>query len=72
MIGEILDGIVGIDESGKAIHAKPDWLIEFEEKCARKPDTIHILLLEELTNASSAMQRKAYAIALDKIVGGKK
>ena len=52
------------------MHIKPPWLEELEEKCNEESDKIHILFLEELTNASPMMQSKAYVIALDKKVAG--
>ena len=67
---ELLDGIAGIKD-GKAIHIKPPWLDEIEEKAKKEPDKIHILFLDELTNASDMMQKKAYGIALEKKVAGK-
>ena len=67
---ELLDGLAG-EKDGKAVHIKPPWLDELEEKCQEEPDKIHILFLEELTNASPMMQSKAYGIALDKKVAGK-
>lgn len=62
---ELLDGLAG-EKDGKAVHIKPPWLEELEEKCNEESDKIHILFLEELTNASPMMQSKAYGIALDK------
>lgn len=67
---ELLDGLAG-EKDGKAVHIKPLWLEELEEKCGEEPDKIHILFLEELTNASQMMQSKAYGIALDKKVAGR-
>ena len=67
---ELLDGLAG-EREGKAVHIKPPWLEELEEKCKSEPDKIHILFLEELTNASPMMQSKAYGIALDKKVAGR-
>ncbi len=67
---ELLDGLAG-EKEGKAVHIKPPWLEELEEKCEKEPDKLHILFLEELTNASGVMQAKAYGIALDKKVAGK-
>ncbi len=67
---ELLDGLAG-EKDGKAVHIKPPWLEELEEKCGEEPDKIHILFLEELTNASQMMQSKAYGIALDKKVAGR-
>lgn len=67
---ELLDGLAG-EKDGKAVHIKPPWLEELEEKCKEEPDKIHILFLEELTNASQMMQSKAYGIALDKKVAGR-
>ena len=67
---ELLDGLAG-EKGGKEVHIKPPWLEELEEKCKDEPDKIHILFLEELTNASPVMQSKAYGIALDKKVAGR-
>ncbi len=67
---ELLDGLAG-EKDGKAVHIKPPWLEELEEKCQKEADKIHILFLEELTNASPMMQSKAYGIALDKKVAGR-
>ena len=67
---ELLDGLAG-EKDGKAVHIKPPWLEELEEKCQEEADKIHILFLEELTNASPMMQAKAYGIALDKKVAGR-
>jgi len=67
---ELLDGLAG-EKDGKAVHIKPPWLEELEAKCEEEPEKIHILFLEELTNASGVMQSKAYGIALDKKVAGR-
>ena len=67
---ELLDGLAG-EKDGKAVHIKPPWLEELEAKCKEEADKIHILFLEELTNASPKMQSKAYGIALDKKVAGR-
>ena len=67
---ELLDGLAG-EKGGKAVHIKPSWLEELEAKCKKEADKIHILFLEELTNASPMMQSKAYGIALDKKVAGR-
>ena len=67
---ELLDGLAG-EKEGKSVHIKPPWLEELEEKCENEPDKIHILFLDELTNASGVMQSKAYGIVLDKKVAGR-
>ena len=67
---ELLDGLAG-EKEGREVHIKPPWLEELEEKCKEEKDKIHILFLEELTNASPMMQSKAYGIALDKKVAGR-
>jgi hypothetical protein len=67
---ELLDGLAG-EKDGKSVHIKPPWLEELEAKCQEETDKIHILFLEELTNASPMMQSKAYGIALDKKVAGR-
>ena len=67
---ELLDGLAG-EKNGEEVHIKPPWLKELEEKCKEEPNKIHILFLEEITNASQMMQSKAYGIALDKKVAGR-
>ena len=67
---ELLDGLAG-EKDGQAVHIKPPWLEELEAKCEEEPDKVHIVFLEELTNASGVMQAKAYGIALDKKVAGR-
>ena len=67
---ELLDGLAG-EKDGKSVHIKPPWLEDLEAKCQEEADKIHILFLEELTNASPMMQSKAYGIALDKKVAGR-
>ena len=67
---ELLDGLAG-EKDGKAVHIEPPWLEELKAKCEEEPEKIHILFLEELTNASPMMQAKAYGIALDKKVAGR-
>ena len=67
---ELLDGLAG-EKEGREVHIKPPWLEELEGKCKEEPEKIHILFLEELTNASPMMQSKAYGIALDKKVAGR-
>ena len=67
---ELLDGLAG-EKDGKAVHIEPPWLEELKAKCQEEPEKIHILFLEELTNASPMMQAKAYGIALDKKVAGR-
>ncbi len=56
---ELLDGLAG-EKDGKAVHIKPPWLKELETKCEEESDKIHILFLEELTNASQMMQSKKH------------
>ena len=67
---ELLDGLAG-ERNGEAVHIKPPWLVELEAKCKDEPDKIHLIFLDELTNASPMMQAKAYGIALEKKVAGK-
>ena len=45
---ELLDGLAG-EKDGKAVHIKPPWLEELEEKCKDEPDKIHILRQVEIT-----------------------
>ena len=67
---ELLDGLAGVKDGGQ-VHIKPAWLDELEEACSKEPDRLHIVFLDELSNASRNMQAKAYGIALDKKVAGR-
>lgn len=58
-------------EPGHMLDIKPSWLIKLEEKCAKEPDKIHILFLDELANALPAIQKMAFNLILDREVDGK-
>lgn len=67
---ELLDGLSG-EKNGHAVHIKPCWLEELELICNKEPNKLHLLFLDEISNASSIMQAKAYGIVLDKKVAGR-
>ena len=67
---ELLDGLAGVKD-GVEVHIKPPWLNELEEACTNEQDRLHIVFLDEVSNASRNMQSKAYGIALDKKVAGR-
>ena len=56
--------------TGKADVIKPYWLERLEEKCEREPERIHIVFLDELTNAFPSVQSYAYNLVLDKKLNG--
>lgn len=59
------------EETGEMIDIKPSWLVNIEKKCAADPDNIHILFLDELSNALPSIQKYVFNIILDKEVNGK-
>ncbi len=68
---ETLCGKAAYDTTnGKVIDIKPSWLKRLEEKCINHPERIHILFLDEITNALHSIQGMAFNIVLDKEVNG--
>lgn len=66
---DLLVGMAIKDNDEKKVHyIAPPWYTRIVEKCEKEPDKIHLLFLDELTNASPNMQKYAYSIALDKKV----
>ena len=57
-------------ETGEMIDIKPSWLKKIEEKCEKEPDRLHIVFLDEITNALPSIQGIAFNIVLDKEVNG--
>ena len=57
--------------TGDLIDIKPTWLQKLEEKCEREKDKIHIVFLDEITNALPSIQGMAFNIVLDREVNGK-
>ena len=50
---------------------KPTWLVDLEERCQKEPDKIHVLFLDEISNALPSIQGIAFNIVLDREVNGK-
>ena len=60
-------GIVAKDFNSKELFLyEPYWYKNLCEKCKKEPDLIHILFLEELTNAKSDVQKVAFEVTLNK------
>lgn len=59
-----------INENTKMVYIKPTWLVKLEEKCQKEPNKIHILFLDEISNAVPGIQGMAFNIVLDKEVNG--
>ena len=56
--------------TGEMIDVKPSWLKKLEEKCEKEPDRMHIVFLDEITNALPSIQGIAFNIVLDREVNG--
>lgn len=60
-------GIIAKDFNSKELFLyEPYWYKSLCEKCKAEPDKIHILFLEELTNAKSDVQKVAFEVTLNK------
>lgn len=57
-------------ETGEMIDIPPSWLKKLQAKCEKEPDKLHILFLDEITNALPSIQGIAFNIVLDKEVNG--
>lgn len=57
-------------ETGEMIDIKPSWLKKIEEKCEKEPDRMHIVFLDEITNALPSIQGIAFNIVLNRKVNG--
>lgn len=60
-------GIIAKDFNSKELFLyEPYWYKSFCAKCEAEPEKIHILFLEELTNARSDVQKVAFEVTLNK------
>ena len=56
--------------TGEMIDVKPSWLKKLEAKCEQEPEILHVLFLDEITNALPSIQGIAFNIVLDREVNG--
>jgi len=62
-------GLMLVDPTTGGFKVEPPvWYTELCKKCADEPNRIHILFLDEITNATPTIQALSYQICLDKIV----
>lgn len=60
-------GIIAKDFNSKELFLyEPYWYKSLCEKCKNEPDKLHILFLEELTNAKNDVQKVAFEVTLNK------
>ncbi len=60
-------GIIAKDFNSKElIFYEPYWYKSLVKKCEENPEILHILFLEELTNAKSDIQKVAFEVTLNK------
>ena len=57
-------------ETGEMIDVPPTWLKKLQAKCSEKPNRLHILFFDEITNALPSIQGIAFNIVLDREVNG--
>ena len=60
-----------IVKDNELVDVPPVWYEKLVEKCEKEPDKIHILFLDECTNALPSIQGYAFNLVLDKEVNGK-
>lgn len=60
-----------IVKDNELVDVPPAWYDKLCEKCESEPDKIHILFLDECTNALPSIQGYAFNLVLDKEVNGK-
>lgn len=58
-------------EKGEMIDIPPSWYTKMVSKCEKEPNKLHVLFLDEITNAMPSIQGMAFNIVLDKEVNGK-
>lgn len=56
--------------TGEMIDVPPTWLKRLQKKCEKEPDRLHVIFLDEITNALPSIQGIAFNIVLDKEVNG--
>ena len=56
--------------TGEMMDVPPTWLKKVQEKCENKPDRLHIVFFDEITNALPSIQGIAFNIVLDREVNG--
>ena len=57
-------------EEGHMEDVPPAWLVKLQKKCAEKPDKLHIVFFDEITNALPAIQGFCFNIILNREVNG--
>lgn len=66
------DGFVGIiakdATSNELTYFEPYWYKNLVKKCNDKPNNLHILFLDELTNANKDLQKVAFEVSLERIL----
>ena len=62
-------GVIAKDFNSKELFLyEPYWYKSLVKKCEKEPNKIHILFLEELTNAANDLQKVAFEVTLNKIL----
>ena len=60
-----------VNMNGELKNIPPEWYEQLCKKCKEQPDKIHILFLDECTNATPTIQGYAFNLVLDKELDGK-
>lgn len=64
---ESLNGKSILDKSRcEVTNLKPTWFEKLQKKCEGEPDRLHLVLIDEITNASTTMQGTVFNIILNK------
>lgn len=76
IVGKIIypDGQTGLPDENKSggVWVAPDWYNELCKKCKEEPDKMHVLFIDEVTNARPTTQSLIFHITLKKSISPSK
>lgn len=70
--GTMIEATTENISSGDGIWVAPDWYTELCKKCEREPDKMHVLFIDEVTNARPTTQSLIFHITLKKSISPSK
>ena len=70
--GSMVEATAANMSSGDGIWVAPDWYSELCKKCEKEPDKMHVLFIDEVTNARPTTQSLIFHITLKKSISPSK
>ena len=70
--GTMIEATAENMSSGDGIWVAPDWYTELCKKCKKEPDKMHVLFIDEVTNARPTTQSLIFHITLKKSISPSK